>query len=319
MNCEANYIALNRNDQSRSGLYASDLPGVEDILYPLISKDAETDLEAWERIYRNAWNNMVSDVDFALQEKFFVNTKLISRETSEFTDDSNTNTGLAGVQLQFDLPRYGRLHVVSIDVWILDQDVSPEFIPTDIEIKFYKDDENGEVLYETLESVSIGKNTIFIDQDFEANKIFIAYDSDLNIVKQTQNKIYAGFLSKYSLFECFFPCFGGTAFVSQINGGGLNVVFDVYCSAEKFVCQNINLFKKSFWYKIGQELIIERRYGNRLNQFTTMIQERAEELTNFYQANYQQSLDNSIKAHNISEDPICFQCKGTVNVKINLP
>lgn len=316
MACQDNYIALNRDGHSRSGLYASDLPGVEDILYPLISKDSETDLEVWERIYRNAWNNMVSDVEFALQENFFVNTKLISRETSQFTEDVNSNTGFAGVRIQFDLPRYARLHVVSVDVIALEGYASPG-----IALKFFDTDENGDLLYETTDqSISqAGKETIFVDHDFEVNKLFIAYDPAQYELRQTENKIYAGFLSRFSLLECMFPCFGGNAFISQINGGGLNVVFDVYCSAEKFVCQNINLFKKTFWYKIGQELVIERRYGNRLNQFTTMVEERAEELTSFYQANYQQSLDNSIKAHNINEDPICFQCKGTVNVKTNLP
>lgn len=316
MNCANDYIAINRDYHSRSGLYASDLPGVEDILYPLLSKDSETDLEVWERIYRNAWNNMVSDVEFSLQGKFFVNTKLISRETSKFLPDVNSNTGLAGVRIQFELPRYARLHVVSVDVIAEQGYASPG-----IALKFYEDDENGDLLYETTDqSISqAGKETIFVDHDFEVDKLFIAYDPVQYQLRQSENRVYAGFINKPFLYDCMFPCFGGVASIRQVNGGGLNVVFDVYCSAEKFVCQNINLFKKTFWYKIGQELVIERRYGNRLNQFTTMVQERAEELTNFYQANYTQSLENSIKAHNINEDPICFQCKGSVNYKTNLP
>lgn len=316
MSCQYNFIAIDHNYHSRSGLFASDLPGVESLLYELISKDSETDSEVWERIYSNAWNNLVSDVDFALQEKFFVNTKLISRETSTFLSDVNSNTGLAGVRIQFQLPRYARLHVVSVDVIAEQGYASPG-----IALKFYEDDENGDLLYETTdqEISQAGKETIFVDKDFEVDKLFIGYDPALFQLRQSENKSYAGFITKPFAFECMFPCFGGVASVSQINGGGLNVVFNVYCSAEKFVCENINLFKKTFWYKIGQELVIERRYGNRLNQFTTMIQERAEELTSFYQANYSQSLENSIKAHNVNEDPYCFQCKGTVNVKTNLP
>ena len=316
MNCNQNYIALNRDYQSRSGLFASDLPGVEDLLYELISKDSETISDVWERIYSNAWANLISDVDFSLQEKFFVNTKLISRETSQFLSDVNSNTGLAGVRIQFQLPRYARLHVVSVDVIAEEGYASPG-----IALQFYEDDENGDLLYETTDqSISeAGKETIFVDKDFDVCKLFVAFDPALYQLRQTENKEYAGFISKFSALDCLFPCFGGTASVRQINGGGLNVVFNVYCSAEKFVCQNLNLFKKTFWYKIGQELIVERRYGNRLNQFTTMTQERAEELTNFYQAQYTQSLKNSIDAHNINEDPICFECKGTVNYKTNLP
>lgn len=316
MSCESNYIAIDHNYHSRSGLFASDLPGVESLLYELISKDSEKDLEVWERIYSNAWNNLVSDVDFALQEKFFVNTKLISRETSQFLSDVNSNTGLAGVRIQFELPRYARLHVVSVEVIAEQGYASPG-----IALKFFEDDENGDLLYETTDqSISqAGKETIFVDKDFEVDKLFIAYDPTQFELRQSENKSYSGFINKTFAYECMFNCFGGVASVRQVNGGGLNVVFDVHCSAEKFVCQNINIFKKAFWYKIGQELIIERRYGNRLNQFTTMIQERAEELTSFYQANYSQALENSIKSHNVNEDPYCFECKGSVNVKTNLP
>lgn len=316
MACQDNYIAIDHNYHSRSGLFASDLPGVESLLYELISKDSETDLEVWERIYSNAWNNLISDVEVLLREKFFVQTKLISRETSQFLPDVNSNTGLAGVRIQFELPRYARLHVVSVDVIAEQGYASPG-----IALQFYEDDENGNLLYETTDqSISqAGKETIFVDKDFEVSKLFIAYDPALFQLRQSENQTYAGFITKPFALECMFPCFGGVASVRQINGGGLNVVFNVYCSAEKFVCENINLFKKTFWYKIGQELIIERRYGNKLNQFTTMIQERAEELTNFYQANYTQSLENSIKSHNVNEDPYCFQCKGSVNVKTNLP
>lgn len=259
---------------------------------------------------------MISDVEAMLREKFFVQSKLISRETSQFLDVENTNTGLAGVRIQFDLPRYARLHVVSVDVIAFQGYASPG-----ISLKFYDDDENGELIYETTDqSISqAGKETIFVDKDFEVDKLFIAYDPALFQLGQTENKIYNGYLSKFSKMECFYPCFGGTAYLKQINAGGLNVVYNVYCSAEKFVCENLNLFKKTLWWKIGQELVIERRYGNRLNQFTTMTMERAEELTSFYQAQYTQSLENSIKSHNINEDPICFECKGTVNYKTNLP
>ncbi len=259
---------------------------------------------------------MISDTDAMLQEKFFVTSKLISRETSKFLDDTNSNTGLAGVRIQFDLPRYARLHVVSVDVIAKQGYASPG-----ISLQFYDDDENGELIYETTDqSISqAGKETIFVDKDFDNCKLFIAYDPALYELRQTENKHYNGYLSKFSQMECYYPCFGGMAYVRQVNGGGLNVVYNVYCSAEKFVCQNINLFRKTFWWKIGQELIVERRYGNRLNEFTTMTQERAEELTDFYQAQYQQSLKNSIDAHNINEDPICFECKGAVNYKTNLP
>lgn len=314
MPCQDNYIALNRDTRSRSGLYASDLPGVEDLLYPLISKDSESNDAVWSRVYSNAWTNLVSDVQAALQDKFFVNHKLLSRETSQFQDTINTESALAGIQLQFDLPRYARLHVISVEVFTDQGYASPG-----VELQFYDTDENGELLYETDQEVGAGRNTIFVDHEFEVDKLFVAFNPALFELKTTENKRYNLSYSVFDKFNCMFPCFFGQGSVRQVNGGGLNVIYDIYCSAEKFVCQNINLFAKTLWWKVGQELVIERRYGNRLNQFTTMTQERAEELTAFYQAQYTQALENSLRAHNIDEDPFCFECKGVVNTKTNLP
>jgi hypothetical protein len=299
---------------SRSGLYASDLPGVEELMQSLLSKDEETDAECYDRIYRNAWSNMVSDIENYLQSKFFVNQKLLSRVSSEFREDVNVNTGLAGVRIQFDLPRYARIHIIDLSVFSEDSYPSPE-----ITFQLFEDDENGELLHEVTSSIEVGRNSVNVDTDFDADKIFIAYNPEEAQFRQTENKFYNTLSPIWNKWECMFPCFGGQGSVKQVNGGGISVTYNVICSAEKFVCENINLFRKVFQWRIGLEFGAERRIGNRLNQFTTMTQERKEELFNFYNGEYQRALENSLKSQNITEDPYCFQCKGTVGVKIILP
>lgn len=313
MGCQDGYITKNSNVTSRSGLYASDLPGVEELLYELVSKDSETEDEVWERIYRNAWHNMISDVEVKLREKMFVTYKLISHETSVFEDSVNGNSRLAGIKIEFNLPNYGRLHIVCVRVHSQQIYSSPEF-----RLEVYDTDENGDLLFEKEQELSAGKNTINVDTDFEVNKLFVAYDASLYQLRSTTNRSYSWY-SAFDKFDCMFPCFGGEGSIRQINGGGLNVIYNVFCSSEKFVCENINLFRKVFWWKIGQELIVERKIGNRINQFTTFTKERGEELMAFYQAQYSEALANSIDSHNINEDPICFECKGLVNTKSILP
>ena len=313
MSCQDNFITKDSSIPSRSGKYASDLPGVEDLLYELVSKDSETPDEVWERIYRNAWNNSLSDIFVKLREKFFVNYKLVSRETSEFQTELNVSADLAGVKIQFNLPRYGRLHIVSVKIISAADYASPEFT-----IKIYDTDENGDLLLEKSQDVTEGKNTVFIDSDFEVDKLFVSFDPQIYSLRTTENKSYPG-CSTWTKWDCMFPCFGGEGRVTQVNGGGLNVIYNVYCSAEKFVCENLNLFKDVLWWRIGMELIVERKIGNRINQFTTFTKERGEELMAFYQAQYSESLNNAIDSHNIDEDPICFECKGTVNTKTILP
>lgn len=317
MACQDDYITIDRSTQSRSRLYATDLPGVEIALLEGLTKEDQVDyIELWENIYSRAWSNLVSDISKALQEKFHVDLKLIARETSKFSDDVNTNSGLAGLRIQFDLPKYARLHVLSVEVFSESSYPSPG-----IAIQFFDTDESGELLHSVSDSINTGRNTINVDTDFEVEKLFIAYDPTEFQLRQTENKYFP--LSNWAYWDkisCMWPCaWGGQGEVRQINGGGLNVKYTVECSIEKFVCENINFFKKAFWYRIGLELTIERRFGNRLNQFTTMTIERATELSDFFNAQYQQDLSNSIRSQRITEDPICFNCKNVVSAKVNLP
>lgn len=312
MACQDNYIGKNHSDESRSRLYVSDLPGVDDLQFDLLSKNSETVDDVWERISRNSWNGLNSDIEAFLNEKMFVNKKLLSRETSEFKTDVNSGSSFAGIRIKFDLSRYSKIHIVSIEVWSNQDYASPEAI-------FYFYDENDNLLHEVSSSLVEGRNTIFVDHDFESDTVFVAYDPTLIELRQTQNRKYDFNYSFWSVLDCMFPSFGGHGSFTQIENGGINVVYNVFCSVEKFVCQNINLFRTAFWWRYGVELANERRIGNRLNQYTTMIQERKDELFAFYTGNYQQALSNALKAQNIYEDWVCFECKGSVSTKTILP
>lgn len=318
MTCFDDYITISESIMpSRSGLYATDLPGIDTDMLDSIARSVSEDYsDIWETIYKRARKNLVSDASKNLAEKFFVDLKLISRETSKFKTDTNSNTGLAGVTLEFTLPKYAKIHIISVQVDSLQAYTTPG-----LELKFYQDDGDGELLDTVTQDVTTGKNTINVDTDFEVDKLFIAYDASTYSLKQTENKYYASGYNHFDSIICDF-CFWGDNYrgsVVQVNGGGLNVKYLVYCSAEKFVCENIKLFDQAFLYKIGEEITIERRFGERLSRFTILTQERWAELGGFYKAQYQQDLMNVINQSNIPEDQVCFACKNIVRTETFLP
>lgn len=299
--CFTDYITIDSGTPSRSGKYAVTLPGVSLSMLSALTTDEQADYEEFFGIiYDRAKSNLVSDVQEKLQNKFFVDAKLITRETSEFKESLNSNTGLAGVSIEFDLPKYARVHIISIGV-----DSDAVYDSPELELQFFEDDADGDLLHTVSDSLAVGRNTINVDRDFEVDKIFIAYDPESFDLYQTKHRDY-----RYEN-----TC--GT--VKHVNGGGLNVKYVISCSIEKFVCENLNLFAQAFWYKIGQELVIERRFGEELSKFTTMTIERAEELSEFYQAQYSQALGNAIDSHKIYEDPTCFNCKSSVYSITSLP
>jgi len=320
MPCYTDYIGIDRSTTSRSGLYGSDLPGVEiDMLEGLTKEDQDDYLEFWTNtIVPRAWTNMVSDISLALQDKFFVDSKIVSRVTSKFQDSANGGTGLAGIKIEFDLPRYAKIHINTIGVFSNQAYASP-----DANFKIYDTDEDGEELYDENHELSTGRNTINVDQSFDASALFIAFDPSAIELRKTENKYYPDSIYiDWDKLSCTFPCdqyghYQGK--VTQENGGGLNITFSVVCSIEKFVCENINLFKTAFWYRIGVELCDEALLGNKLNKYTTMTSERAAERSGYFGSKYQGNITEAIKSQNVHEDPICFRCKSVSMSRTVLP
>lgn len=310
MSCYDGYITINRSTPSRSRLYAEDLPGVDSELWEALTKVGQTEDELWTMLYDKAWNNLVSDVTNEMQSRFFVDTKIVSRETSNFINEVNVGDQ-SGVQIEFTLPRYAKIHLVSVDLKSDEDYDSPDVI-----IQVLNTDD--EVLSEHSDSVTEGKNTIFIDQEYEESLLKVVYDAAVFSFRKTENKKYSTPYTSYTCTECAFDCGGYEGKITQI-GGGLNIKYNVVCSIDKFVCENINLFKQAFFYRIGLEIVAERKFGYRLNQFMTMTLERYEEIFEFYNKNYQDNLQRSVRSQNMLEDPYCFKCKNTVTAKSSLP
>jgi hypothetical protein len=303
---------------SRSGLYATQLPGIDVEMIDCLAREITgTADDIWPILYKRACDNMVSDISMNLQDKFNVDLKLVSRETSQYKATENQAAGIAGVKMEFTLPKYARIHVLYLEVFSLLDYGSPG-----ITFRIYDTDENGEKLFEKTESVSIGRSKIFIDQDFQVDKLFVSYSTAQADLRATENKFYRTGLINYDEIICDI-CLAGydgyTGTVTQINGGGINAFYNIRCSINKYVGENLNLFRQVLLWKIGEEITWERRLGERLTRFTTFTIERAQELSEFYGTQYNENLKNVIRSQNMDEDPICFTCKNTSYVATQLP
>lgn len=283
-----------------------------------LTKDEQEDFnECWDDLYIVAKDNFINDVHGKLADKFLIDLKLVTRETSAFDLVENTGSGKAGIKLFYYLPKYAKVRINTIDVYSLATYASPG-----LEIKIYDTDENGELLYDNHFEVTAGRNSLGIDTDFEANNLYVTYSVPSYRLYKTENKYYAnGLYYGWDKLACSYPCYGSpyTASIIQVNGGGLNIHFVVACSIEKFICENINIFKIAFWNRIAVDILRERIVSDKFNRFTTFTSERAKELMDFYNAEYDKHLHNSVRNLRIKEDHICFNCKSAVSTATVLP
>lgn len=325
MGCLDGIVSTDKTIPSRGGLYANLLPGVTLSLLDDLTKDEQADyLECWNDIYARAKINFINDIQTQLSGKFHIDQKLVSRETSQFDTMANTASN-PGIQIYFYFSKYSRLYVSYIEVY------SNTVVPNAV-FTFYDTDINGLSQGNVTANLSIGMNRIYVDQEFEvSDRLFIGYDSTKLSLRQTENRYFNNYsYYAFNKLECSYPCFfsgyrygneGGeySCSIFQVNGGGLNVVFNIVCSIEKFICQNINIFKSSLWWRIGVELMMERIMSDRFNRWTTLTTERAKELMDMYQANYDQQLKMSCNNLKMTEDNVCFECKSAVSAKPMLP
>lgn len=93
-----------------------------------------------------------------------------------------------------------------------------------------------------------------------------------------------------------------------------------YCDYEDILCDSSNMQKLSTaWrYLLGNQLMILRLYTTRLNRFTTVDAEKAAELKDFYQLEYEKALTLAAKLLNVSICE-CMDCGGNPETVTWLP
>ena len=91
------------------------------------------------------------------------------------------------------------------------------------------------------------------------------------------------------------------------------------CEPESIACANKELFIDAMMYCEGVEYMIERLYSSRRNSYTTVDKEQAKELKDFYQVEYEKSMEYAVS--NIPKETIenCFDCTGKISRVESLP
>lgn len=90
-----------------------------------------------------------------------------------------------------------------------------------------------------------------------------------------------------------------------------------YCDYEEIICNNKLKLANAWRYLLGNQLMIFRLYTTRLNRFTTVDAEKAQELKDFYQLEYEKALAQAVKIIDVSSCELC--CGGNPETVTWLP
>jgi len=100
--------------------------------------------------------------------------------------------------------------------------------------------------------------------------------------------------------------------------GGLSVQYQVACSFDSLLCAHVTQLGYPLLYKAGMLLLKEMEFSKRLNGVIVFNRDMNQELSNYYQAQYDQYMQRYFEQANLPEDG-CFSCRQRVRQASRIP
>ena len=315
MNCLTDYIGLRgcSSTTPASGLYVNDLPGISlKAIVSLTNEEEKTYLELWDMIQRRAQSRFSLDVREQMQKSY----KIKSINQGVNVDGYSAGTGTFPT-----LATYGfTIEYETMDTGYVPSPLSYIHIQ---QIKFYSEISGTYALdfinidsNQTVQSISVtinpGVNIIEVNTTFtNVARLFVGIGLDGGLdytsIKAPSVEIgCCGAMVRGAWFD------GSFHFTQDLYG--FSPIFTVGCSWDGLICQNKNIFSRAFWYLTGIEVLTEILYSTKLNQFTTVNLQKANDLRAEYQVEYMKALDQICSGMTLDCD-CCLECSGSVQLR----
>lgn len=347
LTCLTDYIGLRGCSVTtpRSGIYIDQLPGVELQLLEKISNEQQANFsgvfaDIQERAQRRLQNDVVTQFKKRYRLKTITQSFDMGRDV-DITSITGTGTNYRGWALEFN----------RVDQDFVDSNLQVHYIQT-VDLYFTSTNATTIVIYdlvtgELLDSTAvaapsaIGWQTIDIDFNTTRKRIFIAFDTTLlTSVEFDIQKLHNTTGGSSGCFGCGENCVAEirganatiaapTALTFGNNAFGLGGVVSTKCSFDDFVCNNLDCFTTAYWYALGAELMWERQYSPRLNEFTAFDRIKAKELKQLFEVRYnggtiddivyEGALNQAIDSIELDQADCCIECNNAVRFMETTP
>lgn len=324
MNCLIDTIGLTGCGTSTpaSGLYINSLPGINlEAIEKIADSDQKTYVNVWSDIQVRAAKKFGVDVVALFNKRFNIKTISSSLDLGNIIDVSSTTAPAAQYRgIIFDLD-------FGLNGWTKNSALQLHYLQTlnfysganygATTIKVYDVDTGSEVDSFSHTLVS-GWNTISVNKYYIQRRIFVGINSTAitSVSLEVRNECD----------DCGVRVSGGVlsigADISTLEEGsdtyGMSAVYSVHCKIDPVVCNNLSAFYNSWLYCLGSEIQTETLYSPRINA-KTIDRDRAKELKDYFDREYEQSLMLSVDGINLDVDDYCLLCNDTYQVVENKP
>lgn len=346
--CLTDYIGISGctpTTEPDSGIYLDRfLQGVELKMIDQIATEQQSDWTGvWADVQQRAIKQFESDVRQAFNERYRIKSVSQSVDIGKITETvvplPIRFTQFRGFTLEMNTDGGDYVGSNMSEIYIQELYLWRDF-GGQTDIKIFDLDDNTLLFSKDTGTLVTGWNTVRVLQSFPSTRIFVSYYADSeqsekldltkvkNAVNFTHNDDW-GFNVDYSVVCCGVQINGAlaqeltpTVITKSNETYGLSGIFGLVCKWDSFVCANLKTFETAFAYCLGIELMNERLYSSRLNEFTMFDREKSAELKQLYSVKYKGGilddvtydgmLTQSVLGVNIDKHDCCIECDSDV-------
>ena len=323
--CLNNYIGLDKKCTtvpSVSGLFVNTLPGISLKLLANIAQEEQRDyVGIFNEIYDRTLHDLESDV-LVKAQKYFKTTNVVdNKNTGYYADPYATSVAtneFKGTTIEADsrTSRFLSIYVSSVQLYL------PVAVNDNILIYNLM---NG-VLLDTIAFTGVvGINTI------EINKNYITYGQDTKIFVCYNSTNVGDSINTTSVDSSTVAITRGAAISTSTqviknnltfagNSHGLIANYNIRCDISEFICTSKDAFKFAFLWRLGANIMFERRLSDRMNKYTlTMTPLQLKQLHEDYLDEYEKIMASVMDNLEANTDRVCFSCRKERNYKYDKP
>lgn len=326
LTCLDNFIGLRGACTSTtpvSGRYVNDLPGVDLRMLSNLSSEEQRDYDGvWQEIYRRSLNELEGDVVVRMQKYFKKSQLLENRQVGYFSSPAVTEGASAeykGVALDLYGTKYTSIFINEVGLWMGADGA--------VTIKVF-DFRAGQELDSLSFTGTEGMNYFQINKEYFAYgqkaQIFVCYNA--TTVASQESKVY--FPDDTQATDYITPRGAKISTASAVTEAnltftadtyGLSVNYNAQCSINRMICSIKDLLVPALYYKLAEQVSVEREFSQRLNKYTLFNNERAKELREHYGEKYTQTLDATLNDLEMVADGDCIECEKERTYQYSIP
>lgn len=329
-NCLTDLIGIYGCDapSSVSGVYINQLPGINlESIESVADDEQETYLGVWNDVQERGIRKFKNRLQTELSNRYRLKSLRSTLDLGSIIDTTQTTAPTGqyrgfSYQLklknQFRRSNFQALNVQKLRLYL------PIAVNTTVKIVNM---DTAEVLWTKAVVGTQGWNTIQVNEQFTAERIFFGYDDagitsvSLPINDSNSDWFNTMYYSLYGYGCCTAllqgaitqdkAVFGTETEVLVTNSNdtlGLSAVFSLVCTFDFLICNNKQLFTTAVWYLLGAEIALEVQYSNRLNRYTTIDKDKAVELEKYCMSEFNNELSIVLDGIQISTMDCCIEC-----------